>query len=176
MFKFVVLFLMLVTSFFSVAGQQMEFENKSAPLPSQIFSAKKVFISNAGGEWNSNVWSGGSARVYDEFYAGVKSWGHYEIVLAPADADLILQISFAEPLMDVSVTGTGGSTIGNGINAPQFKLILLDPKTHVVLWTFTEHLQNKVGLKKSRDKAFDETLNTVLNDLKALTKEAAPAP
>src|ERR1700676_192825 len=57
-----------------------------APIPAQILSAKKVFIANGGGDESRNEatsYSGGPARTYNEFYAAMKSWGHYDLVAAP---------------------------------------------------------------------------------------------
>jgi hypothetical protein len=137
-----------------------------APLPSQITTAKKVFIANAGGEFDPHLWSGGSTRTYNQFYAAIKSWGRYELVAAPADADLVLEISFADPIKGVTVSSTAG---GSSSNDPQFRLVLLDPKSHVSLWTLTTHVQQKIGLQKSRDRAFDESLTSLVDDLKKLT-------
>src|SRR6266576_7247326 len=67
-----------------------------APLPMQIFTARKVFISNAGGD-TLGYYSGGPARAYDKLYAVLKGWGRYELVAAPGDAELVLEISFAMP-------------------------------------------------------------------------------
>src|ERR1035441_8663261 len=64
----------------------------AAPIPSQILTAKKVFISNAGGEYDAGIWSGGRERSYNEFYAAMKSWGRYELVSSPGDADLVFQV------------------------------------------------------------------------------------
>ena len=90
----------------------------AAPVPSQITAAKKVFISNTGVGMNSSVWSGGQDRMYNELYAAVKSWGRYELVTAPGDSDLVL---------DVNVVASPAIW--------QFKLEILDPKTRIVLWT-----------------------------------------
>ena len=75
-----------------------------APVPSPIAAAKKVFISNAPGT-NLPAYFGGPDRAYNEFYAAMKGWGHYELVAAPSDADLILEISF-----NSSLSGVGGSS------------------------------------------------------------------
>src|SRR5215471_5988668 len=50
-----------------------------APLPAQIVSGKRVFISYAGGELK-DWFNGGPNRVYDQFYAEMKQWGRYELV------------------------------------------------------------------------------------------------
>jgi hypothetical protein len=65
-------------------------EEHLAPVPSQIISARKVLISNAGSEEiDSRIFflpELDNNRAYDKFYAAVKSGGRYEPVLAPAGA------------------------------------------------------------------------------------------
>jgi hypothetical protein len=131
----------------------------AAPIPQQILAAKKVFISNARGDWNSFHWSGTPERTYNEFYAEIKSWGRYEIVPAPTDADLVLQISLAEP-----VQVNGGSLV---FGSPLFKLALLDPKTGILLWNLDEHLPLDAS-QKNRDKKFSEGIGNLVGYLKAL--------
>ncbi len=58
-----------------------------APLPAQIFTAKKVFVSNGGGD-TLDYYSGGPDRAYNELYAALKGWRRYELVATPADAEL----------------------------------------------------------------------------------------
>ena len=56
---------------------------------------------------------------------------------------------------------------------PQLRLVLLDPKTHIALWTFSEGIP--LGMKKTRDKNFDIAINNLVSDLKALTSQPAGA-
>jgi hypothetical protein len=65
----------------------------TAPVPSTIFTAKKVFISNATGEMV--LPPGNPDMTYDEFYAAMKTWGRYTLVSSPADADMVFEIRFA---------------------------------------------------------------------------------
>ncbi len=129
----------------------------AAPLPSQILTAKKVFISNAGGDFDSSLWSGGPDRAYNEFYAAIRSWGRYQLVAAPGDADMVFELSL----------------IGTPLPAAQFRLVLLDTKTHVLLWTESEGIP--VGLKKTRDRNFDTAINNLVSDLKALVAQPGAA-
>ena len=154
----------------SVPGLEAQQANGTAPapLPSQIITAKKVFISNAGGELDPDIWSGESTRTYNQFYAAIKSWGRYELVAAPADADLVLEIGFANPIVGVMVSSTSG---GGSSNDPQFRLVMLDPKTHILLWTLTTHVPRKIGLQKGRDRNFDESLARLVDGLKKLTTQ-----
>ena len=68
----------------------------AAPVPDPILKGKKAFISYELGDVASfpSRYSGGPEHAYSEFLAGMKSWGRYEIVTDPKQADVI----FADPL------------------------------------------------------------------------------
>lgn len=157
--------------FAMILSAALQAQAPAAPLPSQILTAKKVFISNAGSGLDEKLWSGGPAQPYNEFYAAIKSSGQYQLVATPADADLVLEISYANPLTDVSGTKeTGASSSGT----PQLKLVLLDSKSRIILWT----LYGKISighLQKGRDQALTESIATLVRDLKALTIQFAAA-
>jgi hypothetical protein len=75
--------LCLFISIYAVAGKSRK-DIPTAPLPSVVVNAKKVFLPNGGG----------SDLAYDAFYSGMKKWGKYEIVGSPDEADLIVEISY----------------------------------------------------------------------------------
>jgi hypothetical protein len=136
-------------------------------VPAQIAAAQKVFISNAGGASletviDETVFNGGPDRPYNEFYAAMKSWGRYDLVSSPADADLVLEISWA-----LTDTGLRLPVLG------QLRLVVIDPKTHATLWNITEYVRGAI-LLGNRDKNFDQAMNTVLARLKGLMLPAAP--
>lgn len=142
-------------------------QTPAAPLPSQVSTAKKIFISNGGGLLDSNLVSGDARRQYNQFYADIQAWGRYELVGSPAEADLVLQISVTYIPRE----------IGAEVRPfPSFRLALLDPKTNVSLWVIDEFLVEKPGLslirEKNRDKAFDEAISKLVNDLKMLSAPA----
>lgn len=114
-----------------------------APVPSPIAAAKKVFISNAPGS-NLPPSLGGPDRTYNEFYAAMKSWGHYELVAAPSDADLILEISFTSSLSGVGGTSNSGCTSSSD---NELRLVILDAKMRVPLWWFNEGANPKVSFE-----------------------------
>ena len=92
----------------------------------------------------------------------MKSWGRYELVAAPADADLILELHFAAPTGAVDVTnGSGGSA-----QHPQFRLVIRDVKTNTVLWTFTERLQT-ASRRAAHDQSFDQAMDKIVDDIKS---------
>ena len=136
-----------------------------APMPAQITNGRKVFVSNAGGDTNGQ-YSGEPRRLYDQFYAALKSWGRYELVGSPAEADLVLEIGFNNPFVGEDVSGGHGASVSSrSVNDPHFRLVILDPGTRVTLWVFTEHIEHAF-LQGNRDKNFDQALNYLVNDLR----------
>jgi hypothetical protein len=144
-----------------------------APVPSPIAAAKKVFISNAPGS-NLPASFGGPDRTYNEFYAAMKGWGHYELVAAPSDADLILEISFSSLLSSVGGTSTSGPI---SYNYTELRLVILDARMHVPLWWFNEEVNPKVSFphrpETAVNSAFSRSTATLVDDLKKLVGEPA---
>jgi hypothetical protein len=140
-----------------------------APVPIQIGAAKKVFVSNAGGEsfetvMEQTVFNGGPDRPYNEFYSGLNDWGHYDLVSSPSDADLVLEISWV-----LSDTGLKLPVLG------QLRLQIIDPKTHVALWSLIEYVRGAI-LLGNRDKNFDQAMSTILVRFKQLAVPPATPP
>lgn len=150
------------------AGAQQAKASAPAPIPPQILAAHKVFVSNGGGESfetviGQTVFSGGPDRPYNQFYETMKDWGRYELVASPSDADLVLEVSWA-----LADTGLKLPVLG------QLRLIVIDPKTHIVLWAFTQYVRGAL-LLSNRDKNFDQAMTTVVNHLKLVAVPAAAA-
>lgn len=137
-------------------------ETPAAPVPAQIITGKKIFISNAQGE--SSAVTAAPNQTYNEFYAAMKEWGRYELVVTPAEAELIFEIRFSVSQGPMRVS------LGNGMSPqePQVRLVIFDPRTHVVLWAFTE-LVKQAALTANERKNFKLTLDKVVNDVKELT-------
>jgi hypothetical protein len=137
-----------------------------APVPSQIGTAKKVFISNAGDESdyytakNGEV-KGGVDRPYNQFFAEMKGWGKYQIVGAPADADLVFELHFV-------VKETGRTTL----LYPQFRLVIQDPRTRVTLWAVTEYVE-PANLEGNREKNFNMAMTALMSDIKSIGLQPA---
>src|SRR5271154_1373899 len=146
-----------MTTISALAGQQPN-DPPPAPVPAPIFTAKKVFVSNATGE--IALPPGNPDLTYNEFYAAMKSWGRYELVSSPADADLVFEIRFTFVIGPTGVfQGNGGST-----QDFQFRLVILDAKSHVVLWAFSESIPRTGKQAKSPDN-FEQTLATIVGDV-----------
>jgi hypothetical protein len=124
-------------------GSLLQAQAPAAPLPSQILTAKKVFISNAGVEYETGLWKGGSPQPYNELYAAIK---------------------LADPV----------SRLKSSVESPQIELLLLDPKTHSVLWTLGQDVSVRHA-QIGRNHALEEAIGKLIGDLKALTAQPAPA-
>jgi hypothetical protein len=123
----------------------------AAPVPIQILTGKKVFISNGG---STAGWVA-LDLPYNEFYADMKSWGKYELVPAPAEADLVFEIAFVGAL-------------------DRILLVIRDPKTHVAPWTSSEAAQPVARAATSRKK-FDQAMTNLVDRLKKLATPTPPA-
>lgn len=118
------------------------------------------------------MFSGGSERAYDNFYAAMKTWGKYELVGSPTDADLLVEIELSSP--------RGGPAIATMSVAeappydPQFRVTIRDAKSNALLWTVIEHVQWAI-LHGNRDKNFDLAMTRLVSDVQGLAARAATA-
>ena len=163
-------YLFLVSALMAVppfAAQTAKQTVPPAPIPSQILTGNKVFISNAGvtARYLSSYvvdHTGSVNGLYDEFYAAMKNWGRYELVSSPAEADLVFEISLSQegpnPQLD-----------------PLVGLKILDLKTHTVLWAFVEPVPAGSGREATRRRAWEQALAKLVNDVRQLTGQP-PAP
>jgi hypothetical protein len=148
----------------ALAAQKTE----AAPIPSQVASAKKVFISNTVGD---DLYSDDPAQVYDAFYAAMKSWGRYELVSTPAAADLIFEVSFRNPIAGVAVgTSDVNAPVGGSYYDPHIQLVIVDPKTRVSLWWFMARV--KPPLFRD-EKSVDRPITDLMGQLKPIVPKAA---
>lgn len=144
-----------------------------APVPPLILAAKKVFIANGGGDESRFDWpqyTGGPDRLYNEFYAAMKSWGRYELVDSPGDADLVFEIR----LTILQPTRSEPLNEQNPSYDSQFHLSIRDVKSHETLWGLTEHAQTAI-LQGNRDKNFEQAVEGILSELRRIAGPAQAA-
>ena len=150
----------------AMVGQEQAPVVAPAPIPAQINTAKKAFISNSGADVASRAIfkrAGDPEQAYDRFYAEMKSWGRYEIVSTPSDADLVFEIRFAAPMY---MNGT------LPIYQPQFGLNIVDAKTHFLLWNLNAPVEGAFR-EKTWTKNFEHGLSALMDDLKKIATPAA---
>ena len=162
-----VLPLLLTTAIPTVAMQTTAPANQpgkplQAPLPAALTTAHTLFLGNAGDQDNADC-----LRVYNDFYAALHAFGRYQLVEDPSAADLVLELHYEFSL--------GAGVNGSASNTPrQFRVVLLDPKTRVVLWTLVERT-NYAALERNRNKNLDEVVGVLATDLDALLSANPPA-
>lgn len=140
--------LALVLSFaFSIlaarAQQQPIPSTLTGPVPAQIAAAHTIFLTSAGTDPRFPI---DGTRAYNEVYADLKSWGHYQLVSSPDQADLVFQ------LRSIARSTTSSGTDGQIYTAihPAFELTIVDPHTGTPIWT----INSPVALTGSH-KAYD---------------------
>ncbi len=132
----------------------------AAALPAAITSATKLFLGNAGDQENADC-----LRAYNDVYAGITALNRFQLLPEPAAADLVLELHYEIAL---------GQAVGSSDrDTRQFRLVLLDPHTHTVLWSLTERT-NYATFQKNRNKNLDETVTRLVADLASLTTAQPP--
>jgi hypothetical protein len=144
----------------------------AAPVPPEIVAAKKAFIANSPG-FNQTASLGGPNRAYNEFYAAMKSWGHYELVSSPTDADLIFEISYSSNNLGMGARGCSSSSQAN------LCLTILDAKIPVPLWWLAEPVSPKESFghhPETWDSAFARSIGALMDGVKNLAGAPAIVP
>jgi hypothetical protein len=142
-----------------------------APLPSQLLAGKKVFISNVPGALflSPRNAEDDPYRPYNQFYASLKSWGYYELVPAPADADLIFEINLSDrPTL-------GNAMVQSSVRLAYLDLTVRDPKTQAVLWWFAERVQG-ANRPATGEKNYNEAMTNLVNDVKKAIGQYSAGP
>lgn len=144
----------------------------NAPIPAAIYSARKIFISNAGADSGlfPHPFSGTSDRAYNQLYDALQSLAQFTLVSDPAEADMVLQLQLVAPGGPKDADKTKGSSDP----LPMFRLSIFDRPTHYILWTLTESIEG-ANLQKTHDRNFDDALNDLVNDFKKLTSKTSSA-
>jgi hypothetical protein len=125
-----------------------------APVPTQILAAKNIFISNGGEDtWLNYDPKHDPTLTYNEFYADIKSWGKYQLVPSPTDADLVFEIHLVVQE-----------------RATRLQLLILDPKSHITLWTL-----NQLANGANRDASTRKNFNKAMDSLVATVKDFVTA-
>ena len=131
----------------------------SAPRPPLLTAAKSIFISNA-----SEAVGTASDAYYSQFTAAVQNLSHFTIVTSPDKADLIVQIGVRDAMIYTDRSTTGGF---------YDTLRLVDPKSHVILWSVSE-LSSYSIFQATRDKNAQDAINHLATDLLRICTPPAP--
>ena len=165
--QFVVLSALAVGCLIAAGAQQRSSAAKgvntlSAPVPTPLLTGKRAFIAYELGDVTAfpSAYSGGPERAYSEFFAQMKAWGHFDLVMDPQQADLVFAIRFVD---------------APGLSVPQIRVGISDAKTGVPLWGFVEQV-DPAFFKKHRDASFSESVELLVSDVQSLiTPGAVPS-
>jgi hypothetical protein len=124
------------------------------PLPTQLASATKVFISNAQDEDAAEA-----TQAYDLLYQDIQAIPRYQIVLDPAAADLILELNYRD-------NPTGG--------VHSFAMFILDPRTRTILWACSSGID--FVAVTGRDKNIQKAIASIATEFNAITAPASGPP
>jgi hypothetical protein len=133
-----------------------------APVPSAVLAAKRVFLSNLGHDIGAmtayKIMKVTPGTEFDEFYAALKTWRHYELTDSPSDADAVFAFSVES-----------GAVVGAGVTSLMLRLQILDTKTGFVLWTITT---SPVVLGRNLNDELAASMPELINSLKGLAPPA----
>jgi hypothetical protein len=138
----------------------------ATPPATIIASAHTVYLSNSGGDPNFPL---DQTIAYQKIYAALQSWGRFQIVGSPAQADLIFDL-----YDQASVTGYSydNDTDANyPIYSPAFQLIMVDPRTNQPVWT----IDSPVNLT-GKGATFDKWTAIAVTNLVSRVRVAAGEP
>ena len=158
--------LIALVMLFSSISLHAQSNPPSAPLPAAITNAQKIFLGNAGDTDNQDC-----LRAYNEFYANLLSDARYQLVLDPAAADLVLELHYEIRPGEI----IGPHSAVDTAFARQFRLVLIDPHTHTILWNLTE-FENNAILQSNRNRNLDAAVLQLYLDFSALSQSSAVNP
>jgi hypothetical protein len=140
-----------------------------APLSAVIANAKKVFLLD--GQTNSQyLTKNGNALAFDTLYAGMKSWGKYELVDSPKDADIVIELQY-RPYSEGSrsyynaFTKTVQTRDAFGAD---FALVIYDAKSKEQLWSTTDDC-GAARRVSNQQKEVIKSVGRLIDSLKART-------
>jgi hypothetical protein len=139
----------------------------NGPIPPQIATARKVFLTNAGADHNFPV---DENTAYNDVLIALQNWGHYQFVSSPQDAELIFSLKDAAPI--TGVAGDANSTYS--VSSPAFILTIVDAHTNTPLWTVTSPVVS-YGSGKKEARWFTLSVNNLVTRVKVLAGQPVTA-
>ena len=134
-----------------------------APIPTEIAAAHKVFLVNDGADQNFPM---SAQEAYNLIYSAFQSWGHYQLVTSPDQADVIFELTDIAPITGIS----GDSNNVYSISGPAFRLAIKNPRTNVTLWTINSPVLI-AGRKSTRARELNIAVTNLVSRVKVLANE-----
>jgi hypothetical protein len=153
--------LCLFVSLNAIAGKSRK-DIPTAPLPAIVANAKKIFLANGGG----------SDLAYDALYSSMKSWGKYDIVGSPEEADLIVELAYrvehgGTRVWSSTNTYNGETQVHSAqIVDPELVLTIFDAKSKNSLWSTIDH-RRLARREKNGEKETINSAQRLVDELKS---------
>jgi hypothetical protein len=165
--KILVVRIFLIFLIFLIFGFVPALAQTTAPPSAPADATTKVFISNlTSRELAPNAV--GPAPTYNMLYAALQNLEPYQLVLDPAQADLIFEISYKKDWLCEPLVRPGPGIVTTYADFPRLGLTISDGKTHVV------HRSYETGL------TFGNPVASLLKNTgitgATIPKKPAPAP
>ena len=132
------------------------------PLPARIASAHAILLTNAGITARLGL---DPNQLYNDIHQRLADWGFYQLVSSPQEADLIFQLDEIDPRNGDNVTP--GTDLYN--RTPYFRVVILDAKTGLNLWTVTSPIYLRRG--KNYAHWMDISEQNLITRLKGLAQQ-----
>lgn len=142
-----------------------------APIPDFIVRAQRVFVTNGGG----------NPLAFDEFYSQIKTWGRYQLVGSPSEAQVIIELKYfvedhGTHVSSYTNTYTGQTqVVSHEMIDPQLQVNIYDAKTKDLLWSVTDH-RRLARLEKNREKESVNSADRLAAGLKVRVEVSTTTP
>ena len=82
------------------------------------------------------------------------------------------------PILFVEIRFISRLTPGDGMTDPYLRLLIVDPRTHTLLWALRERVEASAGIhgKPKREKNLDQAITALVGDLSRLASQAVAPP
>lgn len=132
------------------------------PVTARIASAHNIVLTNVGITPRLGL---DANLLYNDIHSRLQQWGYYQLVSNPQDADLIFQLDEIDPRNGGNVTPA--TDIYN--RTPSFRIVILDAKSGIALWTVTAPIY--ITGKKTYARWIDVSEQNLITRLKALAQQ-----
>jgi len=156
------------------AHAQITGRTSLAPLPAAVGHARKVFLLN-GQTTAQYLTKNGNILAFDTLYADMESWGKYELVGSPTDADIVIELQYRPYSRGSRSFGTynpSANTVQtrsvDQIGA-DFALVIYDAKSKEQLWSGSDACRAALKIK-NQQKEVIRSVGRLVDDLKARTQ------
>jgi hypothetical protein len=162
----------LVFAFAALLGSLLLAQQTPANPPAiaphaRLMAARTIYIEHNGGSIPNDV-------IGDAF----QGWGRYQLTNEPEKADLIVSINAPVSETGVSVGGSGGrhNNVASSTQITRIRLVILDARDRVVLWSGGEQPKSSLKEKQREDNEVEASLRLFRRFRTVIEPEPAPQP